>query len=190
MPSRALREWRTTQRAELDRLEAAARAAEPALRQQLVDAYIVLLAGQFQRYCRSLHKEAVELAANSLQPAGAGVVMRHVLMRRRQLDRGNAHSAALVADFGWLAKDFWADLAQQDPRNGRRRHRLEQLNAWRNAVAHQTLPPTGATVALVMGTARTLRWTRVWRANCSALAQQLDTFVRKGLTMHFGVARW
>ena len=51
MPSQALRKWRTTQRAELDRLDAAVRAvdaSQPALRQQLVDMYIPLLAGQFQ----------------------------------------------------------------------------------------------------------------------------------------------
>jgi hypothetical protein len=190
MPSRALREWRTTQRAELDRLEAAARSSQPALRQQLVDAYILWPAGGFQLYCRSLHDEAVDHAVGSVRPASAGVVMSQVLLRNRHLDRGNAHPAALADDFRWLAYDFWADLLQQDPRNERRRRLLDQLNVWRNAIAHQALPPSGGNATRTAGTTRTLHWALLWRANCSALAQQMDKFVRTSLTNQFGVKPW
>ena len=51
MPSHALRQWTTLQLAQLNQFEAAMRAARqsyPAARQQLTDAYVLLLAGQFQ----------------------------------------------------------------------------------------------------------------------------------------------
>jgi hypothetical protein len=190
MPSRALQQWRTTQRAELDRLEAAVRSSERALRRQLVDAYILLLAGHFQLYCRRLHEEAVDIAVGSVQPAGAGAVMRSLLLDHRQLDRRNAHPAVLVADFEWLTTNLWADLVQQDPGNDRRRRLLDQLNVWRNAIAHQAFSATGGNAARAAGTARTLHWARLWRTNCSALAQQMDKLVRVGLTNQFGVEPW
>jgi hypothetical protein len=189
MPSRALQEWRTSQRAELDRLEAAVRASPRALRQQLVDAYILLLAGQFQLYCRRLHDEAVGIAAAHVRPAGAAVILDELGINRR-LDRGNAHSAALRDDFRWLDAHLWTELARLDRRNELRRTHLDQLNVWRNAIAHQALPPAGPQAVTAAGTARTLRWARVWRANCSALAHQLDQFVKRRLNTMLGIRAW
>jgi hypothetical protein len=189
MPSQALQEWRTTQRAELDRLDAAVRASERALRQQLVDAYILLLAGQFQLYCRGLHDDAVEFAADHVRPSGAVPIVNELLFGR-MLDRGNAHSAALAADFRWLGSDVWTELFRSDPRNRGRKVRLDQLNVWRNAVAHQALPLSAGNAATTAGTARTLRWARVWRSNCSALAHQLDMVVKNRLTAMLGIRPW
>ena len=189
MPSQALRQWRTTQRAELDRLDAAVRASERVVRQQLVDAYILLVAGHFQLYCRSLHDEAVGVAAGCVRPAGAVAIVNE-LVRGRLLDRGNAQPSALAADFRWLDEELWSELVKLDARNRPRRERLDQLNVWRNAIAHQALPLSSGNAAKAAGTARTLRWTRVWRANCSALARQLDSFVKVKLTAMLGSPPW
>src|SRR5215467_12945317 len=100
MPSQALRKWRTTQRAELDRLDAAVRAvdaSQPALRQQLVDMYILLLAGQFQGYCRALHDEAAGIVVGHIRPAGAGVLVSDLLTGRRQLAGAGATGPARPA---------------------------------------------------------------------------------------------
>ena len=58
------------------------------------------------------------------------------LLKGRLLDRSNAHPAALAADFSWLHQDLWVELVKQDARNRARRERLDQLNVWRNAIAH------------------------------------------------------
>jgi len=64
MPSRALRNWQTRSRKVLDEVEAAhavvggGRGARGFARQQINQAYVVLLSSQFQRFCRELHDEA------------------------------------------------------------------------------------------------------------------------------------
>jgi hypothetical protein len=154
-----------------------------------VDAYILLLAGQFQLYCRTLHDEAVRIVAVHVRPAGTAVILDEVRSNRR-LDHGNAHSAALGDDFRWLGSNVWTELVRMDRRNGRRRTRLDQLNVWRNAIAHQALPPAEPYAVTAAGTARTLRWARHWRANCSALAHQLDRFVKQRLNIMLGIRPW
>ena len=177
MPSRALQEWRTTQRAEPDRLETAAgRLGMPdrALRQQLVDAYIVLLAAHFQRYCRGLHDDVSAIAMDRVRPASLSIVLDALLHERRHLDRGNASASALAADFRRLGMNVWEELIRRDGRNGQRQRRLDQLNAWRNAIAHQAFPLSAENARRVAGTGRTLAWARLWRRDCSSLARQLD----------------
>jgi hypothetical protein len=101
MPSRALGIRESTQRAELDRLEAA-RTRGPA-RQQISDACIVLLAAHFQAFCRELHTEAAEAIAASTPHMD---LVKRAFVLGRQLDRGNATPGALGADFGRLGIDL------------------------------------------------------------------------------------
>lgn len=77
MSSRALRNWQTRSRKVLDEVEAAhavvggGRGARAFARQQINQAYVVLLSSQFQRFCRDLHSDAVDYLA--AQPALAAV---------------------------------------------------------------------------------------------------------------------
>jgi hypothetical protein len=196
MPSRALRDWRTTQQAELDRLDGQLRLVggstpdERAVRRVLVDSIVVQLAGHFQRYCRDLYGEAVDFLVKQVQPKFASDILNVRLMEGIQLARGNAHPGSLTTDFRRLGLDVWKELAQHDPRNTRRRERLEQLSVWRNAVAHQDPGAASRRTALLKGTGRNVHTIRIWRHNCSALAHDLDIVVKHRLAALAGRLPW
>ena len=193
MPSQSLRRWLTSQRAELDRFETAlraARASQPASRQQLTDAYLMLVAAHFQFYCRSLHTEAVRFAAAQVVPPALSRLVEESLISGRRLDRGNAQPAALAADFERLGLQLWRNLVQLDSRNRDREQRLHQLNGWRNAVAHQDFDRSPAAAAAAAGAGRSLSQVRGWRQSCSALASQLDIVVGHHMTRMTGRRPW
>ncbi len=190
MPSRALVIWESRQQLELDRLDAAHFAvggAGPGRRtatQHINDAYIVLLAAHFQQFCRDLHTEAVDALAAST-PHLTDLV-RRALMRGRQIDRGNATPSSLGADYRRLGIEVWPELALFDRRTAARRRRLEQLNVWRNAVAHGDFQLSPGALAAVAGTRRTLAFARACRACCQVLARQLDAVVEDHLSSLLG----
>src|SRR3954466_3363570 len=97
MPSTSYRQWRTVRAAALDEIARAHAAVGGTARgrryttQQINRAYAMLLASQFQGYCRDLHTECVThvLAALAPPPALRGLLLAE-FVRSRQLDRGNA----------------------------------------------------------------------------------------------------
>jgi len=163
------------------RLAGGSGGVERAMRRQLVDAAIVLLAGHFQLCCRELHGEAARFLSNCARQAAVSEVVGKLFLNRRSLSRGNASSAALADDFGRFGIEVWRELVQHDPRNVRRRERLDQLNVWRNAIAHQDLHLTAGRASIVGATRRDVRSVRTWRHTCSALAHNLDTVVKRHL---------
>jgi len=195
MPSRALREWRTTQRAELDRVDVLLRgvrgagAAERAMRRHVVDGGIVLLAGHFQRYCREVYGEAVGFLAGQIQPTSAGSVLGDLLMERPALGRGNANSLTLGNDFKRMHLNIWKALERRDQRNLDRMRRINQLNTWRNAVAHQDVPPPSS-AQLIRGTDRDVRSLHTWRHSCSALVHDIDAVVNQHMIVLAGRRAW
>src|SRR5487761_2241061 len=54
---------------------------------------------------------------------------------------GNPNSGNLGSDFKRLGIDFWAEVKKLDARNADRLKRLDELNNWRNAIAHQHFDP-------------------------------------------------
>src|SRR5215468_7919843 len=109
MPSRAYRQWNRMRAAELDEVEAAHALVGGTSRgrryatQQINRAYAVLLASQFQGFCRDLHTQAVDhLLATLRLAAPIHAVVKHEFDTRRQLARGNAQSGSIGADFGRL----------------------------------------------------------------------------------------
>jgi hypothetical protein len=186
--------WKSTQQTELDRLDAAHLAVGgvgPGRRtatQQINDAYIVLLAAHFQQFCRDLHMEAARYLANSA-PHMRDMV-HESLVRGRRLDRGNAAPAALGADFDRLGMKLWSLVEARDRRNGRRRRRLDQLNIWRNAVAHQDFRFGPHEMVTLAGTGRTLAFVHDCRAACDTLARQLDAVVGQHLQAITGRKPW
>src|SRR5438477_3592599 len=114
MPSQAYRRWVRTRSMELDQIQSAHALLGGTARgrryttQQINRAYAVLLASQFQGFCRDLHTEAVDLLVSVIPLAGFRMSMQEELLWNRQLDRGNAHQGSIAADFGRLGTPaFW-----------------------------------------------------------------------------------
>ena len=105
MPSRALRNWQTRSRKVLDEVETAhavvggGRGARSFARQQINQAYVVLLSSQFQRFCRDLYAEAVDYLGGRPEHEPLNSLLRGLLTRDRRLNRGNASPANIGADF-------------------------------------------------------------------------------------------
>ncbi len=191
MPSQALTGWRTTSSAALDQIEAAHAAlggSGPGRRyatEQLNHAYTVLLASQFQRFCRDLHTEAAQHVVTAATGVAVQNLFRTQMLLNRQLDRGNPNPGNLGSDFGRFDVKLWDALATHNGRNRRRQFDLEELNRWRNAIAHQDFNPVR------MGAA-TLRLSTVrrWRGACNGLAGDMALVVGTHLRTILGVTSW
>jgi hypothetical protein len=206
MPSVALREWQGTRGDQLDELDAAHGAVGgtgPGRRYatgQLNHAYAVAVASQFQGFCRDLHTESADVVADvigSLGPGGsvdsaavAGLVS-NALTRNRRLDRGNAHPGGLGESFKSFELDIWGVAGQLDARTARRLVRLEQLNIWRNAIAHQDFDFSRRQMQ-VLGDASglDLRKVRAFRSCCDQLAGTFDRVLARHLESIVGVRPW
>jgi hypothetical protein len=193
-PSPSLVRWRTVGQAEIDELVAAHHAIGgigPGRRtatQQINYALLVQLASQFQRYCRDLHAlcadAVVSAAPPALQPA-----LDLAFTAGRKLDRQNAHSGTLGDDFGRFGPRFWLAVDALGPQFAVRRRRLDQLNAWRNAIAHQDFRHVG-TDPLTQGSRADLPTFRTWRSALDQLAGGIDRAMYRELTGIIGSGPW
>ena len=192
MASASLKRWKSTRAHELDQLEAAHVAVGGTGRgrryatQQVNQAYVILLSSHFQGSCRDLHAEAVDYMVESIEAKTLRTAARTAFTWNRALDRGNPHPGNLGRDFNRLGMTFWPTVQAIDVRNGRRKTRLEELNEWRNAIAHQDFDPK----KLGGRTTVTLDMVRRWRSTCSALAQSFDRVVGDHIKQATGTARW
>src|SRR5205807_5429174 len=131
--------------------------------------------------------ECVEHIVGVLAPPVAlRILVQAEFLRGRQLDRGNAHSGSLGADFGRLGIDLWAQLGIHDAASTGWRADLDLLNEWRNAIAHQdfTSPRLGGMLNLQVARVRR------WRTSCRRLARAMDEVLRQHLTTLTGAAPW
>jgi hypothetical protein len=147
----------------------------------------VLLASQFQGFCRDLHSESVDyLIAAISPPQNLLPLVRAEFMRGRKLDRGNAQPASLGEDFNRLGIDLWEEVRKHDQRNSRRKRLLEALNNWRNAIAHHDFDPNklGGTTTL------RLKLVQRWRAGCNSLACSFDEVLRIHIQVLTGTSPW
>src|SRR5262245_6790514 len=191
MPSISYQRWTTTRAKALDEIVRAHAAVGGTGRgrryatQQVNHAYAVLLASQFQGFCRDLHSECIDFLVAPMTPALRPLVQREFAWGR-QLDRGNAQPSSLGADFGRLGILLWPAVVSHDPGNAARKVRLEMLNNWRNAIAHQDFDPTK------LGGATTLRLSQVrrWRVACHKLARTFDEVMRRHIQDLTGSWPW
>jgi len=143
--------------------------------QQINQAYAVLVASQFQGFCRDLHTESVaRLMAFINPPASVRHLVQAGFTKGRQLDSKNAQPSSLGADFGLLGIKFWDEVYANHPQNGDRKTQLETLNKWRNAIAHQNFEEVGPVGAPSL----TLQQVRRWRSVCGRLARSFDEVMR------------
>lgn len=190
MPSSALSNWNTVRASSLDQIEEAHRAIEgagPGRRYatlQVNHAYTVMLASQFQGFCRDLHSECVEWIVAHAVPTDVGLILRDSLKLNRKLDRENANPGNLGSDFNRLGFAFWDEMKSRYSRTSRRIERLSSLNDWRNAIAHQEFSKIGGDPSLLLQTVRT------WRMACRSLATSFDAVMRDHLSSVTGKIPW
>jgi hypothetical protein len=193
LPSAALQQWTTVRVAALDEIENAHRAVggsgpgRRTLTQQINQAYAVLLSSQFQAFCRDLHTECAKRLAAAVGPASLQQALFLNAVYGRRLDAGNPNPGNIGADFNRLGLAFWPAVDAYPPRKPRRRMLLEDLNAWRNAIAHQDFAPgmlRGGHIALQ------LSQVQAWRKACDGLARSFDGVMHGHLLSVTGVAPW
>ena len=154
--------------------------------QQINQAYAVLLASQFQGFCRDLHSESVACLVRAVTPAVLQSVLRAEFLFNRSLDRGNANPSTIGSDFNRLGVEFWLQVYADHPHNDRRKVLLEELNQWRNAIAHHDFDPA----ALGGTTVLHLSQVRAWRRACNRLALSFDNVMQAYLAATTGVSPW
>lgn len=192
MPSRALQVWHADSRRALDEIESAHRAVGGAGRgrrtatQQINQAYAVLLASHFQRFCRDLHTVCVEHLIGSAMGAAYVLVLRSRFINGRKLDVGNPNPGNIGSDYGRLGITFWERVAARDSRNPARQRALGELNVWRNAIAHQdfTHRELGGRDEVQLAQVRR------WRAACNHLAVDFDRVLHAYLQGLTGTPPW
>jgi len=142
--------------------------------QQVNHAYAVLLASRFQAFCRDLHSEVTDHMANAAPVGILRDVLRDRLLDNRQLDRVNAQPGSIGSDFNRFGLNLWQELYGLHAYNEERNRKLERLNRWRNAIAHQDFTD-------LAGETLSLQDVRGFRSACAALVKAMDRVMRKHL---------
>lgn len=193
MPSKSFLEWTTIRAKALDEIAHAhasvggTRRGRRYATQQINQAYAVLLASHFQGFCRDLHTESVRylVASISRDPDIVHIVQGR-FTQGRQLDSGNAQPGSIGSDFGRLGVQFWNEVQNHHRINVARQAELENLNRWRNAIAHQDFAAVNIGFRTNLALARVRRWRRV----CRGLARSFDEVMRLHLQMLTGMSPW
>ncbi len=178
MPSRSRQDWADVRARSLNGLLAAHRSLGGTGRgrrfatQQVNYAYAVLLSSQFQGFCRDLHSESVEYLTQGIHPVALRSSCSDAYKRSRRLDHGNPNPGNIGADFDALGLTFWPKVLSLSPRNKIRRDRLEELNQWRNAIAHQDFSRFRTGPRLRLGRVE------AWRKACNQLTRAFDEVMR------------
>ena len=189
MPSRSLQTWLTDRRGALDEIEHAHRKVGGTARgrrratRQINYAYTVLLASQFQGFCRDLHDECIRILLQSIRPVGLQGAFEKNLLLNRKLDSGNPNPGNIGSDFNRFGLEFWYEMDRLDGRNGDRRKELQELNEWRNAIAHQDR-------RVLSRRPLHLREVRHWLRECEDLATCSDEVMRVRIELILGASPW
>ena len=190
MPSRSRQEWITIRSRSLDEILAAHQGLGGTGRgrrfatQQVNYAYGVLLSSQFQGFCRDLHSESVELLVQGINSTTLRSACNEAFTRGRKLDFGNPNPGNIGNDFNLMGVAFWTKVIALSPLNTARRNRLEDLNLWRNAIAHQDFSKTPG------GSKLRLAQVAVWRRTCNHLVRAFDRVMQAHIGSVTGIAPW
>jgi hypothetical protein len=194
MPSAALQVWSGESAARINDLLHAhatvggAGAGRRWRTEQLNWALVLLIAAEFQRYCRSLHDLAVDEMVTQTAQLNAVLApsLRAIMTNRRELDRGNANPGNLGNDFGRLGMQFWPELQRVNMTVARRcsRH-IEWLNTARNGLAHGDTVKL-ASVAAAGYPLQQLATVQKFHRATDSLAQLMDRTLASYLARVFG----
>jgi hypothetical protein len=155
-------------------------------RQQIHQAHVLMLSGQFQGFCRDLHSECVDHLVNSIQPASVKSMLTNEFQFGRKLDTGNPNVGNIGNDFNRFELKFWDAVESFDPRIAIHKDGLKSMNEWRNAIAHQSIDTA------TLGGSTQLRYEQVksWRRSCDSLANSFDEVMARHLAAITGVRPW
>jgi len=112
----------------------------------------------------------------------ASLLSGHEKSGSELLSKGATIWGTNVITFGLL---FWDEARNLDFRNQARHNRLEELNLWRNAIAHQDFNP-----ATLGATTLRLQVVREWRRACDRLATVFDEVMRQHIESIVGASPW
>jgi hypothetical protein len=92
----------------------------------------------------------------------------------------------LGSDFNRFGLAFVHELMAYDASNQDRKAKLEELNSWRNAIAHQDFskPELHGKATISLSTVKS------WRVACRGLATSMDEIMRRRLSAIFGLSPW
>jgi hypothetical protein len=182
--------WSTDRAAELDQIDEAHKALGGTSRgrryalDQINYAYATLISSHFQGFCRDLHSECVDHVVTAVA-VELQVMMRTLLVTGRKLDHGNPTPGSIGSDFGRFGIQFWPAVHQDFHRNDRRQAMLEELNRWRNPIAHQDFDP-----AMLGSTTLHLSRVRQWRRSINQLAVSFDNVMRDHIAALIHAQPW
>jgi hypothetical protein len=193
MPSASLRQWRAVRVGALEEIENAHRSVGGSGRgrrhatQQINQAYAVLLSSQFQGDCRDLHSECADFLVQGITPVALRDACRNALVRDRRLNHGNPNPSNLASDFNRFDLSFrlWDAVRTLDPTSQRWKNRLDELNLWRNAIAHHDFASSGLGASILR-----LEQVRRWRSACDHLATSFDEVMRQHIQSITGMSPW
>jgi hypothetical protein len=193
--SLSLDNWNGDRARRLDEIEEAHRRVGGAGRgrryatRQLNRGYALLLAAEFQGFCRQLHIESAIQLRNAIASPDVGRIMQANLQRGRRLDRGNATPDNIGADFGNFGLNIWDSLSRHSDRASRFKKDLESLNTWRNAIVHDDFRSAQA-FPRGLETPLGIAHVRRWRRACDKLAIILDAAMHDHLKRLTGQPPW
>lgn len=123
-------------------------------------------------------------------PAVANIALI-ALTRGRQIDRANANPGSIGSDFKSFDLDIWEKARELDKRTQARQRTLEQLNIWRNAIAHQDFDFTAHQREMLGHRTRVgLTEARAFRCACDQLAISVDNVLARHLAPIVGERPW
>ena len=188
MPSRSLERWRTLRLPRLAELEAQVRAvlaAKPVKRvaaEEIARAYVLMLSGHFQGFCRELYSEAADALVTHLEKArkGLAAVLKFQAAAQLRLDHGNPTWDNIRTDYDRVGVNLRVQLGEV-PELPALLRQLAEMNRIRNAIAHDDRK-----TADVIDLDEAL----VWRNTCAELAVLIDASTCRKLTKTLRKPPW
>lgn len=192
MTSPALVTWRSARLGRIDRLLAAhphsiGSTTDPALAEQLTHALVLLLASEFQGFCRDLYDNGVRVLVGAAETRNSELrlTLADGLALGRGLNRRSADAKTLGDDFLRLGLNLWPDLAASHPGSAPAwREGLAQLHRARNGVAHHDLGRIEAVHAA--GWAMQIGTIRSWRKVVDEITAAMDTILSMDIAKRVG----
>lgn len=154
--------------------------------EQLNHSFVLLLSARFQAYGRDLHSATATAIESGVAGTLSGVIGAS-LTRGRKLDVGNPNPGNIGSDFNRFGFNFWTVVKAADRRNPGRQLKLENLNAWRNAISHHDI---ASKQGQLQPAHIKLSVCRNWQSALNGLVESIDDVVAVQVQALVGTRPW